>query len=524
MSGRAGLRLAVLYPADLRGENAGLFWLHVTSLVELLEPLGWSVDARSTADPGFAEAALAADVAVIQMLADAEVESVILRRRDLGRPSVYEIVDNVLGIGAWLPPSATTKSPLMRQGIVYHAHIADALQMLVPALSELFAGVNLRRVVLSSPTPYPPEMPQKPPGFVFGWFGSQSHAESLRAAAPAVLELCRRHPSATFAFKGNRELFDELFGELPPAQRRFEPFGPRDELSRFVAGLNVGLGPMADTTFNATRSDTRVGMLAGHGAAAVLEEAPPHRGHREHARIYRSTAELLDVLDELFHDRAQVDALARVGREWIERERSPAALGAERDRFYRALIAERDPVVPAPPPRPRANAAAAAARLLEARQAEPEQALEICSELVAAHGDYDQAHLIAARTLERLGRHAEALAYAQAARPSPVYADQFAELKARVDPERRERYRAEIRSPFRRARLAATGTPAERSRAVLEHNPYDHFALGSTIRRLEREDPESSELAGLYGRASLVAPEQVPASRRPAQLAPFLPA
>jgi hypothetical protein len=64
----------------------------------------------------------------------------------------------------------------------------------------------------------------------------------------------------------------------------------------------------------------------------------------------------------------------------------------------------------------------------------------------------------------------------------------------------------------------------ERSRAILEHQPYDHFALWSTIKLLTRADATSPELDGLFERACLVAPEDVPAERRPARLAPFLPA
>jgi tetratricopeptide (TPR) repeat protein len=514
-------RLAVLHPADLAGENAGLYWLHVTSLVELLEPLGWRVEAHSVLDPGFAPAALEADVAVVQMLPNPEAEGVILSRRDLGLPTVYEITDNVLGVGDWLPPSHAARSPLVRQSMLYHAHLADALQMLVPALADLFASVNPRRVVLSPHTPFPAAVPPKPPGFVFGWSGSRSHAESLAAAAPAVVELCRRHPEATFAFMGDRALFDDLFAAIPEAQRQIHPFSERDAQARFVGGLHVGIAPMVDTPFNATRSDTRVGLFAGHGVAAVLQDAPPHRRHRDHARIYRTTGELLDVLEELFDDRAQVESLARAGRDWMERERSPAALAAERAGAYRALIGSR-PRASSSPPQP-AGAHDLASRFVRARAAAPEERLELCRELVGDHPEYDQAHLLAARTLERLGRHEEALAYAEAVRPSPVYADLFTELKARVDPARRLEHAAMIRSPFRRARFA-TGRPAERAAAVLAHNPYDHFALAGTIRRLERDDPAAPELDDLYARAAMVAPEIVPPARRPPLLEPFLPA
>jgi tetratricopeptide (TPR) repeat protein len=457
------------------------------------------------------------------MLGEPEAEGVILRRRERGLPTVYEVTDNVLGVGDWLPSTHPTRSPLTRQSLLYHAHLADATQMLVPALAELFAPVNPRTILFSPHTPFPHEPPPKPPGFVFGWSGSRSHSASLAAAAPAVVELCRRHPEATFAFMGDRGVFDEHFAAIPPEQRDVHPFGEWDEQLRFVGGLHVGIAPMIPSPFNAARSDTRVGLYAGHGVAAVLQDAPPHRPHRERARIYRTAAELLEILEELFQDRAQVEALARAGRDWMERERSPAALGAERDRAYRRLLARSPNGRPAGPAETAIDdAEQLAARLHRASHQEPEQALAACRELVNQHPAYDQARLLAARCLERLGRHQEALEYAERADTSPVYSDLFAELAARAG--ERARHARPILSPFRRARLGSFASPAEQSRAVLEHNPYDHFALASTIRRIERDDPDAPDLAGLYERLSMVAPEDVPAHRRPARLAPFLPA
>lgn len=516
-------RLAVIYPGDLVGENAGLYGLHVKSLVELLEPLGWLVEPYSVLDPRFPAASLSADVTVLQMLVEPEVESVILRRRDLGLPTVYEITDNVLGVGDWLPPRHPARSPLARQSLLHHAHLADATQMLVPALRELFSTVNPRSILLAPHTPFPDEPPRKPAGFVVGWSGSRSHAASLAAAAPAVVELCRRYPGATFAYMGDREMFDRLFGAIPAQQVQVHPFSPWESQLRFVGGLHVGIAPMAPSPFNVARSDTRVGLFAGHAVAAVLEDAPAHRPHRDRARLFRTSGELLDILDELFHDREQVDALARAGRTWMERERSAAALGAERDRAYRALRAG-----PAPPAEPHgmpdAEAEALAAGLREAVRRPPDGALAASMELVRRFPGYEQAQVLAVRSLERLGRREEAFAYAESIRPSPVYADVLAEVKARVRPEERARQAAAIRSPYRRARLAEFPSPADQARAVLDANPYDHFALASTIRRIERDDPDAPELGALYERWCLVSPEHVPAHRRPARLAPFLPA
>jgi hypothetical protein len=525
VSGAREARLVVVYPRDLAGENAGLYGLHVQSLLELMPPLGWRVEAYSVLDPRFPAAALNADLTLLQMLGEPEAEGVILRRRDLGRPTVYEVTDNVLGVGDWLPPTHPARSPLVRQSLLYHAHIADATQMLVPALAELYTPVNPRSILLQPRTPYPAEPPAKPPGFVVGWSGSRSHSESLAAAAPAVVELCRRHPEATFAYMGDGAVFDEHFGATPAGQRQVHPFGDWEAQQRFVGGLHVGIAPMLPSPFNAARSDTRVGLYAGHAVAAVLQDAPPHRPHRERARIYTTTSELLETLDELFRDRDQVAALARAGRDWMERERSPEALGGERDRAYRELLARSAGRQAPPLPEPAVDGAdQLAARLHRASGEDPERALAACRDLTGACPAYDQAHLLAAQCLERLGRDDEALSYVASVEASPAYADLFAELGMRVAARAGGGAAPPLRSPFRRARAARFGSPAEQAHAVLEHNPYDHFALASTVRRAERDGAESPELEPLYERLSMVAPEAVPAERRPARLEPFLPA
>jgi hypothetical protein len=139
-------------------------------------------------------------------------------------------------------------------------------------------------------------------------------------------------------------------------------------------------------------------------------------------------------------------------------------LGAERDDAYRALLA-RSPNGrgAARADTPQEAGSELAARLRNASRREPEQALAATRDLLAEHPGYDQAHLLAARSLERLARYEEALEYAESVDPSPIYADLFAEVKARtsarVRPEERERHVETLRSTFRRARMARLESP-----------------------------------------------------------------
>jgi hypothetical protein len=111
-------------------------------------------------------------------------------------------------------------------------------------------------------------------------------------------------------------------------------------------------------------------------------------------------------------------------------------------------------------------------------------------------------------------------------RPAAVFTDLFGELQARCARKLHPGGGAadtQVTSPYRRALLRDTGSVLERSLATLEHQPYDHFALASAIKLVEAREPGAEILGELYARACLVAPEDVPPERRPAELAPFLP-
>ncbi len=61
-------------------------------------------------------------------------------------------------------------------------------------------------------------------------------------------------------------------------------------------------------------------------------------------------------------------------------------------------------------------------------------------------------------------------------------------------------------------------------RAMLEQQPYDYVALRNVIAHAEEHRSEATDLDRLYERLCLLAPEAVPAHRRPAALREFLPA
>jgi hypothetical protein len=509
--------LLLVHPSRLTGENSGVRVQHVETMRTLLDGHGWIVNALDPFHPAFAAAALSSDAVVVHMLPHREIESLIRLRRERGLPTVFEISDNFLAIGSWLPPRHQLRSPLVRQNFLYYAAASDAVQVYSTGLAKLAAHLNPNVIALD---PYveiqaPGARPER---FVFGWGGTTSHERDLALVAPAIVAFCSRHPDAVFSYMGDAAMFERLFGALPREQARVQPFGSYEAYIEFVRSLRVGLAPLASSSFNEGRTDTKFATYAACGAVALLQDAPAYAAHRERALLFRTPEEMLELL-EVLHAGAVGEDVASRARAWVTRERSAEALREQRVRAYERLAnsqpagdAQRIDTIPE-----------YALRIAAASQQELAGVLEEVLPIAAAHRGYIPAQLLAARALAAAGRDAEALALLDRAETPPLYADSVAELQLhlvrKVRPAEADRYAQRIASPLSRLRIRRRDTTDMLAfyRAVLAQQPYDYFALSAAIRILGRAG-DADELHALYERAVLVAPELVPAAERPAHL------
>jgi len=201
--------LVFLVPTEFRGENQGLYIQHVASMGWLLdETADWRMAVLDLSDPGLEEAAATADVVVIHMLDHARAEGVIRLRRAAGLPTVFEIADNFLALGPWLPKDHRLRNPLVRQRILCHAWLCDAVQVYAAPLAKLFGSVNGRVVVFDPYVPLsPPPSVEETHPFVFGWAGTATHEGDLARIAGPVMDFCARHGDAIFAYMGDRAVF-----------------------------------------------------------------------------------------------------------------------------------------------------------------------------------------------------------------------------------------------------------------------------------------------------------------------------
>lgn len=332
--------LLFLTPKNFEGENRGVYVQHIATMKCLLADSDWHVSTTNLQDPDFASAALSSDLLVVHMLPGPAVEATIRLRRDNGLPTVFEISDNFLDLGEWLPKSSPLRNPLVRQSILFHAWLCDALQVYAAALKHLFGAVNKKVVVLD---PYVPisgtrRNSRRSGPFVFGWAGTTSHELDLLRIAPPVVEFCKLHPDAIFAFMGNQDLFARLFGAIDSRQVRVRPFSSHDEYLSFLATWEVGLVPLVASPFNNARTDSKFGTYAACGIAAILERHPVHEPHAERALLFDDPHEVRSLLQWLYDDRTRVDDYAMRAHAWALQERSAERLREQRLAFYDSII------------------------------------------------------------------------------------------------------------------------------------------------------------------------------------------
>lgn len=508
-------RVVWLHADGNAGENYGNHLQRVIRPCELWrEDADFHVSAVGIANLRAIELALAADLLVIVQLVGAEVDGVIRQRRRLGRPTIYEINDDIGHIGNWLPAHQIMRSPLIRQQILHAALACDALQFSSQGLADRYRCLHPQRFVLEPYEPVPAEIPAKPPGFVIGWAGSSSHAEDVRAVLPVIRGFLASHPDSTFAVMGNLEGLADMLGQMPGRQLQTRPFGSYAQLQDFLAGVHVGIAPLSDSGFNRGRSDGKFVQYAAAGCVAVLSDAPAFAMHREHALLFRDNRELEQQLQALYAQRADLRQRAQGAFAWVASERSPGAVREKMRRQFRAWLHGRPALRRADfAPIPAALSAGWAQAQEAAKLNQHERCIALCLQALAIDTHCHQARWLLLQQFNGLKRYQDILDTVEHASRDTVYDDYYASLACaaaqKVNPEQQPQWLARIHSPALRSKAAGRGQDDSETyfRRLLATEPYDYFALFGLIGLLRQRDAGDPELPELLQRADLLAPD-----------------
>lgn len=296
------------------------------------------------------ELCLRADVLVLNMSCDPDLLPLVAVRRAEGRPTVFELNDDVAFVQPANPLFAFFSNAENRRLLRLLAASCDALQFSSAALAARYGYLNGRHLVFPNhlPGPLPPLSPRPAQGLVVGWGGSVGHRDDLAAVAGPLGAWVKQRPDVRLAVMADPQL-RPVFAACPEAQLHWVPPGPMERYTAFLQTLDVGLAPLMDTGFNRCRSDVKLLEYAAHGAVPVVQRLAPYEAALTEGLTgfgFRDTGDLLTILSALHQDPKARGEVARSAYRYVSTQRLMSQNVDARLAFYEGLWASGAPARP----------------------------------------------------------------------------------------------------------------------------------------------------------------------------------
>lgn len=234
-----------------------------------------------------------ADIIVVQELHTLQPLS-YLERFAFDRIVISEFDDNILAIpetNPWYKDFGPTSAGAYIWGSFLR--IADACQVSTAELRNAIYGFRDPAgfevdggpvVVLQNSIPEKeilPVLPVETGGKIAGWAGGNNHLDDLPVLNDAIAEL-QKTKNIKFRMQGWDGWYKDLhsYNALPSVDvDRFIPaVRPMDFTKTLkLLGLDLGLAPLADTEFNASRSNIKLLHYAAAGIPAIASDVGPYK-------------------------------------------------------------------------------------------------------------------------------------------------------------------------------------------------------------------------------------------------------
>jgi len=445
--------------------------------------------------PFFPYLAEQADLLILHLLPDIEAGAAIRFRKSQNLPTLFEIADNFLDVGPWVAEGDAHRNPEIRQNMLYHAHLCDALQINNTRLKDPFESVNKNVLLYENQidrvSDREPDTPSKAP-FTIGWGGSIGHRTDLLPFLPALKEFLNAHRDSRFSYMGQSELFQELFSDFPQEQISFKESGPIDSYYDFLKTIDVGIAPLENTDFNRCRSDIKHLEFAAMGACSLLAKSPPYLEYHRDAKnaLFFDTPEtFLSQLEFLYNHPEERHQIASKAKAFAKSKRWHEDLVTAKVEDYRSLLKTTPKVHPVEEV-PSAQNLMTYVRvgIYHMELQNHNRAEELFDNAIRQLPTYHQAHYWKRELLMRTGRDEEVLETAGSYQPSPMFEDlfiqQLASAASRTRPDRFESILEQIRDQNARFDLAPHRFNIEE---ILSENPYHYRTLAKLAAQCVQE-------------------------------------
>jgi tetratricopeptide (TPR) repeat protein len=295
--------------------------------------------------PYLKEVCLAADVLVLHLVGEVDVLPIAAERRRRGLATVFEVSDNFLAVPASTRGELPFNNSIHLSTTFQLMRFSDAIQGVSDLLLEKFKFLHDRRVVFKNQIMEMGSIGKRSgESLTIGWAGSLGHTEDIRQIAPVIRDICEKYPHVKFAFMGNRRQYEEVFGNLPDAQRSYTKPGNLSDYYKFLEKLDVGLSPLMDTSFNVCRSDVKFIEYASRGVVPLVSDVGPYKKdarHGENSVLFEDPDSLKTVLEMLITDESFRQCIRRRAYDYVKKERREEDHAVERIRFYKGVAKNR---------------------------------------------------------------------------------------------------------------------------------------------------------------------------------------
>jgi glycosyltransferase involved in cell wall biosynthesis len=277
---------------------------------------------------------LSSDVVLVFRCHDAATRKLLREARDHGVGIVWDVDDDM----RHTPWDKSTTWDIRARKQIYHdsvnaARLADVVITSTDVLQALYASAGIEHIeVIENYLLHGKwkRQPRKHAGLVIGWVGGYEHVGDARALAIAktLTRIQLEHPNV------HVECFGVDLGLVSRySHTRTVPF---PELPARMADWDIGLALIAETTFNAARSNIKVKEYAASCVPWLASSRGPYAnlGEKQGGRLVADDG-WYEALDALVRDGRARKRLARAGRSWAKGQ----TIDAVADR-YEALLAK----------------------------------------------------------------------------------------------------------------------------------------------------------------------------------------